>query len=117
MHKKYLSANPGEWQAWQVGAAKHSSNKTNKFINTNSPIPTPINKSVNQYTALMCDDDDEGDNDAMARMSNFSSNFDTAQSPRPSLQNIVIEGPQRVAITVPTRHKALQALFKREEIE
>ena len=42
----------------------YSNNKTNEFINTNAPIPTPINKSVNQYLALMWEDEDEDGNDA-----------------------------------------------------
>jgi len=79
MYKTYLPANPGEWQAWQVGTANYSKNKTSEFINTYLLIPTPTKTYVNPYAALMCDGEDEEDDDATSRMSNCSDNLDRAQ--------------------------------------
>ena len=102
MHKKYLPANPGGWQAWQVRTANYSKNKTSKFINTNSPIPTPIKTNVNQYAALICDDEDEEDEDSTAQMWNCSGNLDMAPPERPPILDVVVESTRRLAITAPT---------------
>ena len=86
--------------------ANYSKNKTSNFINTYSLIPTPTKTYVNPYAALICDDEDEENDDATARMSNCSDNFDKAPSELPPVLEIMVESTRRQAITAPTRHKA-----------
>ena len=65
----------------------------------------------------MYDEEDEGDDDATARMSNCSSNLDNTVPEQPPGPYALIENTRRLAITSPTRHKALQALFKKEKVD
>ena len=65
----------------------------------------------------MYDEEDEEDNDATALMSNCSSNLENAVPVQPPNQHVVIENTKRQPITLPTRHKALRALFEEGNVE
>ena len=65
----------------------------------------------------MCDNEDEEDDDATARMSNCSGNLDGTPSEHSPIVDVVVESTRRLSISAPTQHKALQALFEKENEE
>ena len=95
-----------------------SKDKNRHFIRTYSPNPTQSNHVTNQYTALAYDTDGDNDKewhvDATVHMSNITRHETRPRVPVPS---VLMNPLQPTIISAPTRHKALQALFRNENIK